>query len=233
MRLLVISPFLVYPGVGHAGGEFLYRHMEYQRRHFDVSLVGLDTPDNRDDLVRVGEPVPLLSMPDATGRDGRRWRDLVARLGWNILALTPTQLGAMVSPVAREIAAADVVEVHWAGWLAPLFPVLRSIAPHAVIAAHPYDVPWEADATRAAMSSQTGLRARVSSWLFQCYQMRMLGHGDLVVVLTRRDQATLEAAGLSGIAVVADPPLEAPPPPEPPPPTEPAEPPPALRTPGH
>lgn len=216
MRLVAVSPFLAFPGVGHAGGDFLFRHLERQRRDHRVRLVALSTPDNEQALHRLPDAGPLLALPDVAARSGRWRRRLVSSLRWNLLAASPEQFESMLSPVAAELGAAEVVEVHWAGWFADLIPALRRLAPQAVLAAYPYDVPWQADASRAALLAQSpsgraGIwRERVSSSAFRLFEARRLGAAELVVVLTRRDLASMEAAGLAGAVVLADPHLEGP-----------------------
>ncbi|MDQ3461705.1 MAG: hypothetical protein M3471_01520, partial [Actinomycetota bacterium] len=111
----------------HAGGEFAYRHLDRVSRVHDVVVVGIVTPQN--DAVAEKVPSafhlrPLLDVPGPGSRLGRLRQRALGRLRWQVLWLPARDLRAMFAPVVEDLRGADVVELHWGGWLLPVLPTL-------------------------------------------------------------------------------------------------------------
>ncbi len=217
MRVVAVCPHLPHPGVGHAGGEYAFRHLDLIGRAHEVTVVGLATPESE----RAAELVParfdlrpLLAVPVPRNRSSRLRQRVLGRLRWQVLSLAPHELGAMLAPVAGDLRAADVVELHWGGWLLPAVGAVRRLAPHAAIAVVPYDVPWQAYARMAALDVPDGLRRRaleLSFAAFRRWQVALFERTDVVLVLKEGDRLTLARAGVRRPElVVVDPPLERP-----------------------
>ncbi|AZZ41376.1 hypothetical protein C0Z11_02700 [Acidipropionibacterium jensenii] len=69
--LLCISPFVPYDGIPHAGGQYLYSHLEELAHRFRVRLVAPGTSDNRKALARLpGSIDSLILLPSM---DGNGW----------------------------------------------------------------------------------------------------------------------------------------------------------------
>ncbi len=217
MRVVAICPFLPFPGVGHAGGEFAYRHLEHLSRRHEVTVVGLSTPGNLGFVSRVPPGFnlrPLLGVPAPHTVLGRLRQQVLGRLRWQVLSLPPHELGAMLAPVAGDLRAADVIELHWGGWLLPIVGALRRVAPKASIVVVPYDVPWQAYARMAALDATGPLGRRATGLSFAAFrrwQVALFQRTDAVLVLKEDDRLLLRRAGVHRPAVlVVDPPLEVP-----------------------
>lgn len=217
MRVVALCPFLPHPGVGHAGGEYLFRHLEHVSRDHQVTVVGLRSAES----VRVAAQVPpafhlrpLLTVPEPRSRTQSLRQQALGRLRWQVLSLPPHQLGAMLAPVAGDLRGADVIELHWGGWLLPLLPALRRVAPRATIVVVPYDVPWQAYARMASLdvASALGRGALDRSFAaFTRWQVALFQRSDVVLVLKDDDRLLLRQAGVHRpVVLVVDPPLEIP-----------------------
>lgn len=216
MRVVAVCPLLAYPGVDHAGGEFAYRHLDRVSRVHDVVLVGIVTPQN--DAVAEKVPAsfnlrPLLHVPGPGSRFGRLRQRALGRLRWQVLWLPARDLRALFAPVVDDLRAADVVELHWGGWLLPVLPTLRRLAPHAVVVIVPYDVPWQAYARRAVLDRPGPVTRRAlacSFALFRRWQVALFERAEAVLVLKDGDGQVLRDAGVRRPSIlVVDPPLEA------------------------
>jgi glycosyltransferase involved in cell wall biosynthesis len=116
MRIVIASPILPYPGVPHAGGEFLLRHIQALMNDHEVALL---VP--RKSLFPQDESVlPLIPCPtymiDATGPKGR-----VGRITEFVrMTANPTSIFrdfwtyVDANPAARTVARnADLIELQW------------------------------------------------------------------------------------------------------------------------
>lgn len=219
MRVVAFCPLLAYPGVDHAGGEFAYRHLERVSRAHEVVVVGIVTPQNEANQQKVPAAFnlrPLIAVPAPGSRLGRWRQRALHRLRWQVLWLPAADLRTMLAAVADDLRSADVVELHWGGWLLPVVPTLRRLAPKAVIVVVPYDVPWQAYARRAVLDRPGPMARRMlalSFALFRRWQVALFERTDAVLVLKDGDRRVLRDAGVGRASIlVVDPPLEVSPP---------------------
>ncbi len=118
MRILVVSPFLPYPGVPHAGGKLVYFLLQTLAGKHSVTLVSRYFPDEWKDagdlvmmlsgleLVEASGPVNAESIPSICKvvwsyyRLARKAREVLSKEAFDICQVEFTETGVLFSPPA-------------------------------------------------------------------------------------------------------------------------------------
>jgi glycosyltransferase involved in cell wall biosynthesis len=214
VRLTVLTPYLPYPGVPHAGGTFLYEYLQRMRDHARVRLIAPALDDNLAALSRArdaGLDVRLVSLDSRARPLRRRAVDRAATL------LSGFALEAQVERSFRrgapwsELAGSDVVEIQWSQFL-PFVPDVRRAAPRTPISVMVHDVTTQMLARRAAEAPQRRERryARVMAARARRREPRLLNRGDVAWTFSDWDRSVLRTLGVCVPVHVVEPPLVVP-----------------------
>jgi hypothetical protein len=146
VRLLAVAPHLPYPGVPHAGGDFLLRHLQHIAGRCDVELLVPGTDETVPALPRVPDWLPVVAAPSYRPRAGSAsW--VADRLYHRTHEIPPfpspeSLRGLWRAGLLERARAADVVEVHWADY-ARLVTALRAAGVRTPIVVVEHDVDAE------------------------------------------------------------------------------------------
>lgn len=225
MKVLVVTPALVYPGIPHAGGLYVLKHLEQLvAAGLDVTLLCVDDKATPEVRARVPEWLHAVVVEPAAPRDGAaRLRDgLRQRL--RLASLAPEGVEALRAGGLVDLALeADVVEIHWPE-LGVLVPFLRAAGVRTPICVVEHDVGAQAAGRRVAAHGSLAdrLTYRLARPLRNRVERADLDAADLLLVFKQADVDLLRALGVRTAVQVIDPYLD--------PPTSPA---PGVREPGH
>lgn len=219
-RVTTLAGFWPLRRLDNAGSVFLLRHVNAlsaagcratllipDRSACDPHAVGLD-PAVR--VVRLATPPPA--------RGVRRVVSVATRFGSGELSPGRDVLRAWAADprFAAAVAGADVVEIHWAEFLAA-GRLVRAVAPTVVLAAVDHDVKWQNLARRAAGTPDRARRllARVAAPIARRREPRVLNRFDVVLTPSEKDRQLLAALGVTVPVLLRSPwvpePLPAPP----------------------
>lgn len=215
MRILIVAPHVPYPGVPHAGGAFLLRHLERLSETCDVALLVAAPPGARDALdkvpswLRVHEapPVrpPAWSPSWMSDRVYHRLHDIPP-------SPSPESLrGLLAAGLVTRARDADVVELHWSEY-ARLAALLRRAGVGTPLVAVTHDVDAEVLARRARAYGTRGRRLVLRAmlpWHRRCEQ-RGLNAANLVLAFKPGDAALIRRLGVRTPVRVIDPSLDLP-----------------------
>jgi glycosyltransferase involved in cell wall biosynthesis len=203
LRVLAISPYVPYPGIDHAGGNYLLDYLAVLAKRCSVTLFAPADETNR---ARVAEApvatrlVPMRRPYPAPLRKLETWtRGLTP--GGHILR------GLQGSPdLTQQIHSVDVIEIHW-GYLLGLIPWLTAQRPHAAVAVHGHDVISQSLARRASMSAgglERALRQRRARRVTRL-EGNYLNRADLGYYFSDKDVELLRQMGVRIPLRVLDP----------------------------
>lgn len=205
MRVVVISPYVPFPGIDHAGGAYLLAYLERAARRHRIELFAPWSPANARGAQEHGTSagVHLLPVP-AAPRSAlrRRWwnaRNAARGLtpGWQVLRAFGRDRS-----LAGALAGCDLLEVHWSY----LLPVLDRVQPPPAVLVHAHDVVAQVFERRAATAA--GLRRvllRLLARRIRTQEAAYLNRTCGVLVFSDKDVALLRDAGLTAPAHVVDP----------------------------
>ena len=214
MNIVSIAPYLPYPGVPHAGGEYYRRHLELAAREHDVLVVCPRTPDNEAALASVADTPfrRLLVRPRLrTGVPGARAAYWFLSRAMPFLATGPLRRALLDDPaVLAELRRADRIELQWFDALV-LAPPIRRAVPGTPLIGVFHDVVSQGLA-RTVRHGRVAVVRRVQAlllWLLAVpLEHRVLRLLDVAVVLSDKDRDLLHRRGRAGRDVVVSPPLE-------------------------
>lgn len=214
MRIAVVSPFLPFEEVPHAGGQFLLRHLESLVRVHDLQLYVPGVPDVQRALGEAPEWLPLVVAPFDEGRRSGI-RDLIhagrRRIRFRALP-TAAARGFRQIGLAEQLAAeADLVELQWIDTTV-LIRDLRAARPDLPIVVVAHDV---TALTRPAYRQLTapGRRSALRTLLDRIrtrVEAADLNAADLVLVFTEEDTVALQRLGVRTPTHVVEPSLQLP-----------------------
>ncbi len=213
--MLSVAPHVPYPGVPHAGGDFLLRHLLRLAQTCRVTLL-VPAPDGvRDQLLRVPDALDLVAAPPYRPP---AWTPawLADRVNLRLHDVPPAPhpehlRGLLHAGLVERARAADVVELHWADY-ARLAPVLRQAGVSTPIVVVEYDVDAEV-VPRRLRALPWGRRRLLGELLLPGYrrrEVRGLQAADLVLVFKQEDAELVGGLGVATEVVVLDPWLEVP-----------------------
>lgn len=210
MRIASISPFVPYPGIPHAGGEFYRRHAELVSERHDLVVISPRAGDNEAAVERARVPYRRL-LVRSLGRRGGPLAVLAVK-AVPFLSAGPLARACLADErVAAELRAADRVELHWFSSVL-LAPRLRRALPDTPLVGVFHDVVSQGHRRRATARSLR-LRSRAVALLrllvavpLEWRVMRVL---QTAVVLSDKDAALLARRGGSARVLVVAPPLDA------------------------
>ncbi len=210
MRIVSISPFVPYPGIPHAGGEFYRRHVELVSEGHDLVVVAPWVGDNEAALERAQARYRrLLVRPP--GRRGGRLAALATRAVPFLSAGPLARAYLADQQVAAALHAADRVELHWFSSVL-LAPRLRRALPGTPLVGVFHDVVSLGHRRRVTAGSLR-LRSRVVALLRLLVavplERRVMQVLQTAVVLSDKDAALLGRRGGSARVLVVAPPLDA------------------------
>ncbi len=213
MRIVSIAPYMPFPGIPHAGGEFYRRHAELVAQSHDLVVVAPRNAENEAALAQDDEaPYRRLLVTPQVPRGGLRsaYYFLLSRVV-PFLAVRPFWKALVADPdVLSALRQADRIELQWFNALA-LAPRLRRGLPrtHQVGVFHDvvsqgqrrmFRTPGVAPRWRLVALAQLILAVPLERVL-----LRVL---DTAVVVSDKDRALLERRGGRARIVVVSPPLD-------------------------
>jgi glycosyltransferase involved in cell wall biosynthesis len=215
VQVLAVAPYVPYPGVPHAGGEYLLRHLEALSGHHQVTLLAPGSDEALAHAQRAPAWLDLVVPPlRLSERSTARWlADAAYRRAMGVPpAPSAESLRAVRSAelVARA-ARADVVELHWPEY-ARFASELRRAGVTTPVAVVEHDVDVDANARRLREYG-TGYRRRLgllTAPLPRRWEVRGLRDADLVLVFKGEDELVLRRAGVQTRVRVIDPWVEEP-----------------------
>lgn len=128
-RLLCIGAWAPYPGIRHAGGEYLLRHLEVLSETFDVTLAVPGVKTNTDAAPAAPTWLSLHLVPLSARFERSRVLRRLANLALGFSPGAEIRLGLRSDRRLRVLLAeADLVELHWPEYAA-LIPLVHRAAP--------------------------------------------------------------------------------------------------------
>lgn len=196
MRVAVLSPFVPFEGIDHAGGQFVLHWARSLSDH------GLDVTVIAPDWVAFGarkaggseEPFGILEVPvpgsELARRLGTKLTTIFLTPGWGI-----TKAMARNSAVHREIERADLVEVQFSQFL-PVGKALGSHGKPSVAIAH--DIITESARRRflGAATARDRVLAAVRWPVFRWEEPRLLNSFTGILSFSALDVITLQRMGV-------------------------------------
>lgn len=216
-RLTCVAPFVPYPGVPHAGGEFLLNYLDRLSDHFEVRLISVDSPSNRSAALRCPTTISVHLFRVSHPR-----RNLVQQVAGYLRhisgGLTPgrdvCKSFASSSLVRALLQGSNIIEVQWSQYL-PLIPAIRTINRSAPLGALLHDVMAESALRRAISASSAPQRVRaaiVALWARK-QEPDLVNQCDAAFVFKEEDINLLKRLGARRPIRVFDPFLDTPDPP--------------------
>jgi glycosyltransferase involved in cell wall biosynthesis len=209
VRIVSIAPFVPYPGIPHAGGEYYRRHAELVSEGHDLVVVSPRTRDN--ELALECAPVVPYRRLLVEPRGPRGPLARLASRAVPFLSARPFVRACLTDErVTVELRAADRVELQWFSSVI-LAPWLRRDLPDTPLIGVFHDVVSQGHVGRLT-SAHLRLRSRAVALLrflvalpLERRAMRVL---QTAVVLSDKDGTLLRRRGGSARVLVVSPPLD-------------------------
>lgn len=214
--IVFLSPAIPYPGIEHAGGQYIRRLHEALAGRSGICWMAMDRPSLRHSLQQPGvaDDVVLLGNSDTPAT----WRRVAYRLADKLemrlsridsqpLPLAPALDLLTHAAIRRRIREARLLDIQWANYT-KLVPIVRRINPRARIHFTFHDVMSQKCDRSAAAASDAMRRAkwRLAAILARRWERRAVRLADLCIVFSEKDKALLDPQG-RGNVVVINPPL--------------------------
>lgn len=214
--VVFLSPSVPYPGIEHAGGQYLRRLDEAVCRHTTPCWMAMDRPSLRHSMRQPGVAPDVLLLGDAGARSRLRrcvyrvadWLESkVGRIDAQPIPLAPAIDILTHAGVRRRIRGARILDFQWANYT-KLSSVARLINPGAQLHFTFHDVMSQKCDRSAGLAPDAVRRARwqLSAALARRWERRAVTRADLCVVFSQKDKDLLDPSG-RGKVVVIDPPL--------------------------
>lgn len=192
MRVLSITKYIPYPEVTHAGGQYLWRHLQALDSFARPELLAPDTPVNREALGHGADFPARLMRGIGAGGTGRLKTlfDLESAWRGSSLPLPYRRLFRSDRGPWRELAAADLVEFQWSETIAVAPDVRRRL--HGVpLVGVAHDVITQRWQRAAAAATNPVERAvfELAAVRSRDREARSFGALDLLVVFSEKDAA--------------------------------------------
>lgn len=211
-----LSPAIPYPGIEHAGGQYLRRLQDALAPTARVTWLVQDRPSVRHAFRQPDVVDDVLLLADQNSQ--RRWSRWSYLLADRIEAQArridpqPVPLGALIDllmrrDVRRVIRSADVLDFQWSAWTR-LAPAARLLNPDAKRVMTFHDVMSQKCRREMARAADPLRRLKwtVSVWLSKRWERKALSLADSVLVFSEKDRDLLDPNHLHNVIVV-NPPL--------------------------
>lgn len=211
MRLAVVSPYAPTSGTPHAGGQYVWAHLNALATEHEVTLIAPKTVENGPGMEPGERPYRVVGTPVP-------WQEAGAlRRGW----LYTKYLGAGLGPGPRILASlhrseralsvldeADIIELQYGHSLAWV-PALRARNPHKPISVVCHDIYTQALARqlRKGGSSRRRIEAGLLLSRVKRQEPRWINQCDVAIVFSDKDRQLLRALGVSSPIIVVAPPV--------------------------
>ncbi|WP_353082592.1 glycosyltransferase [Tessaracoccus lapidicaptus] len=211
-----LSPAIPYPGMEHAGGQYLRRLRDALAPSTRLTWLVQDRPSVRHAFRQPGVVEDTLLLADQSSKD--RWLRWTYSLADRIEAQArridpqPAPLGALIDlltrpSVRRAIRSADVLDFQWSAWTR-LAPMARWLNPDARRVMTFHDVMSQKCEREVARATDPLRRLKwtISLWLSKRWERKALSIADTVLVFSEKDRDLLDPNHLHNVLVV-NPPL--------------------------
>lgn len=184
-----LTKYIPYPGIAHAGGQYVLAHDRALSDFAEVRHFALDTPVNREALMRCEVPVSLVRGVGPGGDGGFKtaW-DVESALAGSAVPWPWRRLFRTDRAPWRDLERADVIELHWSEVIA-LAPAIRARLPHARLVGVAHDIitqRWE----RAAEEAGDPIRRtafRLAAARSRAREARSFAALDTLIVFSEKD----------------------------------------------
>lgn len=140
--VVCLTKYIPYPGISHAGGEYLQAHLAVLRESMTVELLAPATPLNRDAFILItpGESASLLTeaRPMLHGLLFK-WFQVEATLAGCTIYWPIRRLFRSTRAPWHRLAEADVIELQWSEMIS-LAPLIRRKLPRAHLVGVAHDI---------------------------------------------------------------------------------------------
>jgi glycosyltransferase involved in cell wall biosynthesis len=200
-----------YPGIDHAGGEYVLRHTTALADRWPVLLVAENSAAN-------DRAVAMRPRPDRVGvsltRPYNRWT--VRQLGWRVIrkltAVTPSR--ALADHIRRDVSLqcrlreADLVEFQWTDTFG-LATVVREFAGEVPLVGIAHDVISQRQDRRvSSLPLPEPIRRAYRRWV-RVHERRVLAGLDVVITFSEKDAALVHQIAPDVVTEVVAPPVAA------------------------
>lgn len=203
-----LSKYIAYPGIAHAGGQYLNAQLAAVRKLARVRLFAPDAPLNREAVEQQAEV-----FGDLLPSSGPKLRGLWFRLMQAESVLAGSSTYWPVRRVFRgerapwaQLAAADVIELQWSEMIA-LAPLIRVRLPEARLIGVAHDVitqRWQREAEQSKSALRRSL-ARFAARRAAKREKRSFDALDALLVFSEKDAALVRELGSAVETVVVHP----------------------------
>lgn len=215
-KIVALSPAIPYPGIEHAGGQYVQRLREAVEAHARTTWLVTDRPSVRHAMRQPGvvRDVVLLGDSDAASPPRRAayamadWAETkLARIDAQPLPLAAAVDLLVNAEARRHIRGAGVIDFQWANYT-KLSGITRLLNPRARMHFTFHDVLSQQCDRSAAASPDALRRARwlLSAFLARRWERRAVSRADVCLVFSQKDKDLLDPSG-KGNVVVIHPPL--------------------------
>lgn len=215
--IVMLSPAIPYPGIEHAGGQYLRRLQDALTASASTTWLVQDRPSVRHALEQPGVTKDVVLLGDT--ESGSQWRRRTYRLAdrveqlWRKADSQPIPFAPVIDlltlPAARRaIRQATVLDFQWAPWT-KLAPLARRLNGDARLTFTFHDV-MSQKAARSRDKAPDALRRlkwRIAHFLARRWERRALRIADAVMVFSEKDKQLLDPDGKHRNIHVIDPPL--------------------------
>lgn len=213
--IVSFSPAIPYPGIEHAGGQYLRRLQDALVGTSRVTWVTQDRPSVRHAFKQPGVATDVLILGDQ--QDAPVWRRRAYSLADKLETLIrkadsqPIPLGVVIDLITRKdvrhaVRAADVLDFQWAAWTR-LAPVVRRWNPKATLNFTFHDVmsqKCDREASRAPDPLRR-LKWRLAARLARRWEQRAVSMADSAIVFSEKDRTLLDPGHAHSVVVVHPP----------------------------
>lgn len=209
MRIVSYSLFVPYRGIPHAGGEYYRRHIgALTALGHEVTIVAPRTGMNEEGLRRADDPGRIVLVDPLASPRVRRADRIAALL--QPQELPPSQRRALLgSPAVRAaVAAADLVEAHWA----ELWFAVRDVRAQVPSVMYAHDIPLQRELRRLGTAWEQRLPRKVLWRIWRSAaaaltRSRSSNAADVLVVLSEKDARLAHRSPRLSAPACIDPPL--------------------------
>lgn len=209
--LVCISPYVPFDGIDHAGGEFLYRHLNAMSRDYEVRIIAPAYPENCVAFQKLPDFISACTLL-STARGKAIWKPIVSvdrvirGIGYDPLFLRAFKKSDVATGDVRQAA---VVDLQWTQ-SAVLTKVVRQLNGRASIILTVHDVlhqKWFREASRKSVPFFRRGYCLVRGMRTKAAEKRLFAGPDAVFGFSREDRLRIMRTCPSVNAIFLPPPL--------------------------